>query len=109
MLRYRGRGVLSDIPAITPSSFALHIDYTTLHLLRPIERRSTLAWILSVGWPVPALRQRERFFAVAEKRHFGCAAQICNVSQRSLCHQLRGLQNRLGAVLIVNLRALSSL
>lgn len=49
---------------------------------------------------MPTLRQLEYFLAVAELRHFGRAAQSCNISQPTLSHQLRKLEERLGTVLI---------
>lgn len=49
---------------------------------------------------MPTVRQLEYFLAVAEQRHFGRAAQLCNVSQPTLSHQLRALEDRLGVVLI---------
>lgn len=49
---------------------------------------------------MPTVRQLEYFLAVAEQRHFGRAAQFCNVSQPTLSHQLRALEDRLGIVLI---------
>ncbi|WP_236632317.1 MULTISPECIES: LysR substrate-binding domain-containing protein [Novosphingobium] len=50
--------------------------------------------------PVPTVRQLEYFLAVAELRHFGRAAHSCNVSQPTLSHQLRALEQRLGTILI---------
>lgn len=49
---------------------------------------------------MPTIRQLEYFLAVAELRHFGRAAQSCNVSQPTLSHQLRALEDRLGTLLI---------
>lgn len=49
---------------------------------------------------MPTIRQLEYFIAVAEQRHFGRAAQQTNVSQPTLSHQLRALEDRLGVVLI---------
>jgi LysR family transcriptional regulator, hydrogen peroxide-inducible genes activator len=49
---------------------------------------------------MPTVRQLEYFLAVAELRHFGRAAQSCNISQPTLSHQLRALEDRLGTTLI---------
>ncbi|CAH0498721.1 hydrogen peroxide-inducible genes activator [Novosphingobium sp. CECT 9465] len=49
---------------------------------------------------MPTLRQLEYFLAVAELKHFGHAAQLCNISQPTLSHQLRTLEERLGTILI---------
>lgn len=49
---------------------------------------------------MPTIRQLEYFLAVAEQRHFGRAAHSCNVSQPTLSHQLRALEDRLGVTLI---------
>lgn len=49
---------------------------------------------------MPTVRQLEYFLAVSEQRHFGKAAQSCNISQPTLSHQLRALEDRLGAILI---------
>lgn len=49
---------------------------------------------------MPTVRQLEYFLAVAELRHFNRAAQSCNVSQPTLSHQLRALEERLGTILI---------
>ena len=49
---------------------------------------------------MPTLRQFEYLVALADLRHFGRAAQACNVSQPSLSQQLRALEQRLGVVLV---------
>ncbi|WP_298290247.1 LysR substrate-binding domain-containing protein [Novosphingobium sp.] len=49
---------------------------------------------------MPSVRQLEYFLAVAEQSHFGRAARLCNVSQPTLSHQLRALEERLGVILI---------
>lgn len=49
---------------------------------------------------MPTLRQFEYLVALADLRHFGKAAQACNVSQPSLSQQLRALEQRLGIILV---------
>jgi LysR family hydrogen peroxide-inducible transcriptional activator len=49
---------------------------------------------------MPTLRQLEYLVALGDLRHFGRAAQACNVAQPSLSQQLRALEQRLGAVLV---------
>lgn len=49
---------------------------------------------------MPTLRQFEYLVALADLRHFGKAAQACNVSQPSLSQQLRVLEQRLGIALV---------
>jgi LysR family transcriptional regulator, hydrogen peroxide-inducible genes activator len=45
------------------------------------------------------LQELRYFVAVADYRHFGRAAEACNVSQPTLSSQLRKLENHLGVVL----------
>lgn len=49
---------------------------------------------------MPTVRQLEYLVALADLRHFGRAAQACNVSQPSLSQQLRALEQRLGVLLV---------
>ncbi|RVT42324.1 hydrogen peroxide-inducible genes activator [Sphingobium algorifonticola] len=49
---------------------------------------------------MPTVRQLEYFVAVADLRHFGKAADACHVSQPTLSHQLKTLEQRIGAQLI---------
>ena len=49
---------------------------------------------------MPTLRQLEYLIAIADVRNFGRAARACNVSQPTLSHQLRALEDRLGVKLI---------
>lgn len=49
---------------------------------------------------MPTLRQLEYLVALADLKHFGRAAQACNVSQPSLSQQLRALEQRLGVSLV---------
>ena len=54
---------------------------------------------------MPTFRQLEYLVAVADLKHFGRAAQACNVSQPTLSQQLRTLEERLDVKLVE--RALS--
>lgn len=49
---------------------------------------------------MPTFRQLEYLVALADLKHFGRAAQACNVSQPTLSQQLRTLEERLGVKLI---------
>lgn len=49
---------------------------------------------------MPTLRQLQYLVALADLRHFGRAAQVCNVAQPSLSQQLRALEQRLGTALV---------
>ncbi|NVP55160.1 LysR substrate-binding domain-containing protein [Mycoplana rhizolycopersici] len=46
------------------------------------------------------LRELEYLIALADHRHFGRAAEVCRVSQKTLSTQIRKLEDHLGAALI---------
>ena len=46
------------------------------------------------------LRQLRTFIAVAELRHFARAANLCNLSQPAVSHQIAQLEEELGAKLL---------
>jgi len=46
------------------------------------------------------LRQLRTFIAVAELRHFARAANLCNLSQPAVSHQIALLEEELGAKLL---------
>lgn len=50
------------------------------------------------------LRSLQYLVAVAEQRHFGNAARLCNVTQPTLSTQLKKLESYLGVQLIVRRR-----
>src|ERR1700722_16398065 len=53
-----------------------------------------------MGWPAMTLTELRYLVAVADLRHFGRAADRCNVTQPTLSSQLRKLEELLGAPLV---------